>query len=231
MSSIVGLIPARAGSKGLPGKNLKALAGKPLLAWTIDAALGSRVLDAVLVSTDDPAIASAAQQFGAEVPFLRPPALAQDDTPALDVALHALDWLEQNGRLPECLLWLQPTSPLRSAQDIVLSVALLNDTGAPAVLGVCETKAHPWQVLKIGANGTLEAYLPHALGGARRQDLPPAYQINGALYLIRVAALRSQRTFLPPCTRPYVMPAERSVDIDNAWDFFLAETSMRKQTL
>jgi len=230
MSSLVGLIPARGGSKGLPGKNLKPLAGKPLIAWTIEAALGSRLLQRVIVSTDDPAIAETARQHGAEVPFLRPAVLSGDDTSALDVALHALDWLRSEQGQPDVLLWLQPTSPLRTERDIVEGVKLLLDTGAPAVMGVSPTKAHPWQVLEIGQDGALEPYLRHPLGGARRQDLPTAYQINGAFYAVRSDVLRVERTFLPHGTRPYIMPPEQSIDIDTAWDFFLAECILREQS-
>lgn len=229
MKSIVGLIPARGGSKGLPGKNVRPLAGKPLIAWTIEAALKSGVLKRVIVSSDDSEISRIARQFGAEIPFQRPEVLSRDDTPALDVALHALDWLEANASLPEVLLLLQPTSPLRTWEDIAAGVTLMENSGAPAVIGVCETKAHPWQVLKAGTDGGLESYLPNQLQSARRQDLPSAYQINGALYLNRCDSLRKDRMFVPLGARPYVMPCERSIDIDTALDFFLAETLMRRQ--
>lgn len=231
MKSIVGLVPARGGSKGLPGKNIKPLAGKPLIAWTLEAARASGVVNRLIVSTDDPAIAQAARDHGAEVPFLRPAALSRDETSALDVALHALDWLESQGALPEFLLWLQPTSPLRTSQDITAGTALMDQTHAPAVLGVCEVKVHPLDVLSLDSQGALGPYLPGGLRSVRRQDLPPAYQLNGAFYLNRTALLRSQRTFIPPGSKPLVMPPERSIDIDSAWDFFLAESLLQGQRL
>lgn len=229
MKPIVGIIPARGGSKGLPGKNIKLLAGKPLIAWTIETALQSGMLQRLLVSTDDPAIVAIARQFGAEVPFLRPEALSRDETGAVEVALHALDWLEQNQSLPSTLLWLQPTSPFRSCDDIVRGAAVMSQTRAPAVLGVCETKAHPLQILKIGPRGHLEPYFADSQHELRRQDLPRAYQVNGAFYLIRTDAIRRYRSFIPPGAMPYLMPHERSLDIDTAWDFFLAESTLQSQ--
>jgi len=224
MKSIVGLIPARGGSKGVPGKNIKLLGGKPLIAWTIDAARASGLLDRVMVSTDDPDIAETARRYGAEVPFVRPASLAVDETPALDVALHALDWLESQGALPEYLVWLQPTSPFRTGEDIAAGIALMEHSQAPAIVGVCEARVHPLYVVKINPDGALEPFMPGAAGKTRRQDLPDAYQVNGAFYLNRSLALRQDRSFIPNGTRPLIMPPERSIDIDSAWDFFLAQT-------
>jgi CMP-N,N'-diacetyllegionaminic acid synthase len=217
------LIPARGGSKGIAKKNLASLGGMPLIAWTIKEALASQV-GRVIVSTDCERIADSARQAGAEVPFLRPAELAADDTPSFDVAAHAVDWWrESNGAWPETLVLLQPTSPFRSAEDIVAGVKLLENSSAPAVVAVCEARTHPYLSRKIGPDGIIEYFLEGSEQASRRQDFPPAYQINGALYVIRTQILLAEKSFQPRGTRAYVMPPERSLDIDNAADLRQAD--------
>lgn len=224
MSDIVALITARGGSKRLPDKNLLPLAGKPLLAWTIEAARGARSVSRLLVSTDCPAIAAVASEYGAEVPFLRPAHLAQDDSPHIDVVCHALDWLQETaGQLPEYLLLLQPTSPLRTAADIDEAVEHVRRCRADALVSVCPAQHHPLLTRRITADGLLASYMDSPLAYPRHQDLPPAYALNGAIYLTRPAVLEGQRTFLPAATVAHVMPRERSIDIDHAWDLNLAQ--------
>lgn len=224
MSGVLALVTARGGSKGLPGKNLRPLAGKPLIVWTIEAALGSAGIDRVLVSTDDAEIARVSGLAGAEVPFLRPPELARDDSPHIDVVEHAMWWLDGHaGPPPAYLLLLQPTSPLRTTADIDAALAIARETGAPAVVGVTEPQPHPLKTYRLAADGTLAPFVESDIAYKRRQDLPPALAENGAIYLNRCDALRSLRTFVPPGTRPYLMPPERSVDIDSPLDFALAE--------
>lgn len=221
---IIGLITARGGSKGIPGKNIKLLAGKPLIAWTIEAALGSRQLDRLIVSTDDAAIAEAARRYGADVPFMRPAELAQDTSSHISVVDHALDWLAaHDGTDPDYVLLLQPTSPLRTAQDIDATIELALQRQAVAVVSVCEVDQHPLLCQRVQPDGTLAPYMTSELTYLRRQDLPPAYALNGALYLNRSESLRRDRTFLPVGTLPYVMPRERSLDIDTPWDWHLVE--------
>jgi len=217
------LIPARGGSKGIPRKNLSLLGGLPLIAWTIKEALASKT-GRVIVSTDCEEIADAARQAGAEVPFLRPAELAADDTPSFDVAAHAVNWWrENNGAWPETLVLLQPTSPFRSAEDISAGAKLLESSSAPAVVAVCEARSHPYLSRKIGPDGVLEYFLEGSEKASRRQDFPAAYQVNGALYVIRTQVLLAEKSFQPRGTRAYVMPPERSLDIDSAADLRQAE--------
>ena len=223
MSKIVALITARGGSKGIPQKNIKPLAGKPLIAWTIEAALKSRYIDQVLVSTDDPQIAQVAVDCGAEVPFLRPSELAQDTSSHISVVLHAIAWLEENEQtFPDYLLLLQPTSPLRTSDDIDRAVELALSRDARAVVSVTEMSPHPYLSKPLQADGTLGEFFSVQMDYLRRQDLPPAYALNGAVYLNKIISLKEDRTFLPAGTLAYVMPAERSMDIDTTWDFYLA---------
>lgn len=226
--NVVALVTARGGSKGLPGKNVRLLGGKPLISWSIEAALRSTNVARVLVSTDDPVIADAARQAGGEVPFLRPPELARDDSPHIDVALHALQWLaETAGTMPGYLLLLQPTSPLRRTEDIDESVAIAARRGAVAVVGVTEAPSHPLKTFRLDDAGTLVPFVDSPIAYKRRQDLPLALAENGAIYLTRTDVLRSSRSFVPPGSVPYVMPAHRSIDIDSALDLALAELVLR----
>ncbi len=228
---IVGLITARGGSKSIPRKNVQPLGGKPLIAWTIEAALHSPALDRVIVSTDDHEIAQISRDWGAEVPFLRPAALAQDDSDHVSVVMHAIQWLAENLDIhPEYVMLLQPTSPFRSAEDISAAVALARQHEAPAVVSVSEARCHPYLAKRITADGRLADFVTADLAYLRRQDLPPVYALNGAIYLNRPESLVRDRTFLPPGTIPYIMPPERSLDIDSPWDFYLADLILRDRT-
>src|SRR3954463_16375891 len=159
---VLGVVTARGGSKGLPGKNLRLLAGKPLIAHTIDTARESKAFDRVILSTDDEAIATAGRSRGCDVPFMRPPDLARDETPHLPVLQHAVQWLADNDRyVPDAVMILQPTSPLRRAQDICESIALLETSGADSVVSVSEVPAHynPMRTLRIDANGLASLFV------------------------------------------------------------------------
>lgn len=223
--NILALIPARGGSKGLPGKNILPLAGKPMIQWSIKAAQGSRFVTRVVVSSDDPAILEVARAAGAETPFVRPAELAQDDTPSMDVVLHALDQLPP----VDWVVLLQPTSPLRSAEDIDQAIARCLETGAPACVSVSESPALPWWMFRVDATGRLVPFLDAAQRPQRRQEAPTLYTLNGAVYVARVDWLRKTRSFLTEETVAHVMPAERSVDIDTALDFRLAECLLTAQ--
>ncbi len=226
--NVVALIPARGGSKGIPRKNLAPLAGKPIIAWTIAAALGSTKLGRVMVSTDDAEIAEVARKHGAEVPFLRPPQLAADESGALEVALHALDWIEQNTNdRPEYLLLLQPTSPLRTTGDIDAAIELACVRSAEAVLSVCEAVPHPFLARRVDEHGVLTDFIPVPEASGRRQDFPPAYYLNGAIYLNRCVSLRTTRSFQPPGALAWRMPLERSLDIDTPLDLRIAEALLQ----
>jgi CMP-N-acetylneuraminic acid synthetase len=217
---VLALIPARSGSRGLPGKNIRSFHGRPLLHWTIAAARESGVAERIVVSTDDANMAAIARAGGAEIPFLRPAELARDETPMLDAVLDALTKLETDGFVADALLLLQPTSPLRAATDVQAAAALLGEFDS--VVSVTPVKQHPHWLQRIDTTGQLNPYEP-APEAACRQDLPPVFMLNGAIYFVRTEALRRERTFRPARTRAYVMPPERSVDIDTEMDWQLAE--------
>lgn len=214
----LGLIPARGGSKGIPGKNTRPLAGKPLIAWTIEAARRSRWLDQVVLTSDSSEIQDVARAFGCDVPFTRPAALAADETPGIDPVLHALDVL---GDGFGWVVLLQPTSPLRTEADIDGAIDLCLGMGAPACVSVTPTPHSPYWTFLIDDQARMRPVVD--LPGARRQDLPATFLLNGAVYVSRVAPLRAARSFLQPETVGYVMPSERSIDIDTPLDLKLAE--------
>jgi len=225
---VLGLITARGGSKSVPRKNLVPVGGKPLIAWTIESALKSQRLDRVIVSTDDMEIARVAAEWGAEVPFMRPKELAEDDSPHIDVVIHAVQWLEEHERWSaEYVVLLQPTSPLRTAADIDGAIEMAKEKEAVAVIGVVETHAHPYLTRKMTEHGVLEDFIPTEIPYLYRQGLPPAYFINGAVFVNRRDSLLKKRTFYPSGMYGYVMPAERSLQIDSPWDLYLADLITR----
>ncbi|HEX8920150.1 MAG TPA: acylneuraminate cytidylyltransferase family protein [Pyrinomonadaceae bacterium] len=228
MIKTVGLITARGGSKSIPQKNVKLLAGKPLIAWTIEAALRSQRLSRVIVSTDDEEIARTAREWGADVPFMRPPELAQDDSPHLDVIRHALSWLESKKESElDYLMLLQPTSPLRTTEDIDAAIQLAEEKDADAVVSVCQAQDHPYLSKQITPDGKLLDFVEKPQGYLPRQKLPPAYSLNGAIYLVRRAVLLERDDWYTESTFAYIMPPERSFDIDTPWDLHLVELILR----
>jgi CMP-N,N'-diacetyllegionaminic acid synthase len=228
--TIIGLITARGGSKSIPGKNIKPLAGKPLIAWTIEVALQCKELSRLIVSTDNKKIAEVARQWGAEVPFIRPAELAQDDSSHIAVVLHAIHWLkEKEGFCPDYIMLLQPTSPFRTVEDMLKAIKLAKDQHAVAVISVCEAAKHPYKTYKIIENGTLEYFISSNIEYKYRQALPKVYEENGAIYLNECLSLRQDKTFLPQGAIAYVMPQERSLDVDTPWDFYVADLVLRNQ--
>lgn len=222
--TLLGLIPARGGSKGIHRKNIRLFCGKPLLQWSIDAALATACVDQVVVSTEDPEIAELAKAGGAEVPFLRPADLGTDSAPGIAPVLHALDQLPQ----VRDVLLLQPTSPLRTTADIEAIVALRQQAGRESAVSLMHSTKHPAWMYSLSHDHRLEPLLK--LDGAHcRQQLPPAYVLNGALYLASRAFLLREQAFMREDTVGYVMPAERSVDIDTPLDWQWAEFLMEKQ--
>jgi CMP-N-acetylneuraminic acid synthetase len=228
MSDVIGLVTARGGSKGVPGKNVRPVGGKPLIAWTIEAALASNTLDRVLVSTDDPEILHIAAQWGAETPFLRPAELAGDRSGHTEVVLHAIEWLREHGDEPRYIMTLQPTSPFRRPSDIDAAVQLARSRDAKAVMSVKPASEHPRWAKLIDDDGVLHPFLPHELNGAQRQLLGDCYTINGAIYLNRCRDLECEKVMVPPGTLAYVMSPESSVDIDTPWDLRVADLLMRE---
>ena len=225
---VVGIIPARGGSKGIPRKNITLLAGKPLIAWTIQAVQLSLQMNRVVVSTEDEEIARIAKQHGAEVPFLRPTELAQDDTPGIAPILHAVKWLEKNeGYLPDLIMCLQPTSPLRSSEDIDAAIELAAQKNADAVVSVMPVDHHPDWMQCVDTDGRLTDFITHDRPATRRQDLPPVYALNGAIYLGRRTVLLEQESWYTDKTYAYIMPPERSLDIDTQWHLCLADLILK----
>ena len=226
MPSILAIVPARSGSKGIPGKNIKNLAGKPMIAWTIAAALSIPDLR-LIVSTDSEEIAQLAQTLGAETPFLRPDRWSTDQASSVDVVDHALGWATTHGCFsPEFIMLLQPTSPLRSSDDIYTAIRLQQEFGADAVVSVTPVEHSTSWLVNVGADGRL---IP-AQGfnqTKRRQDVAPLFTLNGAIYFIRTSVFVTERKFIPERTFAYVMPAERSIDIDTPWDFYLADLVLK----
>ena len=224
--NVLGVIPARGGSKGVPRKNIKPLGDKPLIYYTIKAAQESQITDLV-VSTEDDEIAQISELFGVRV-LKRPPELSQDDTPTLPVIEHVLDVLKKEGKSYDAVYTLQVTTPFRSSADINQAIALLASSDADSIIGVVPVgDAHPARIKKI-THGFLADFAPE-IEGSRRQDLEPAYLRNGAVYLTRMQTIKGG-SLRGAKQKPYVMPKERSVNIDDPLDFALAEAVLSKDS-
>jgi len=211
--SVLAIIPARGGSKGVPGKNIREVASKPLIAWTIEEARKSLYLDRTIVSTDDLRIADTARQWGGEVPFLRPAQLALDSTPGIDPVLHALDALEEKYDL---VVLLQPTSPLRTATDIDGCLEQLIASGSRSCVSVTVPDKSPYWMYQMDEGQRLSPLIEGCF--TRRQDIPKVYALNGAVYSADSVWLQSSRSFFYEHTVGYIMTRERSLDIDTELD-------------
>ncbi|HEV8346609.1 MAG TPA: acylneuraminate cytidylyltransferase family protein [Vicinamibacterales bacterium] len=229
---ILGVVTARGGSKTIPGKNLKPLGGKPLIAYSIEAARQSGVFDRTIISTDDQAIAEAAEALGCERPFLRPASLARDDTPHLPVVQHAVDTLRHGGYDADAVMILQPTSPLRRPEDIRCAVDLLEATGADSVISVSKVPDHynPLRTVRVDDRGLATMFVdgaPVRTRPVRRQDVPPAWAIDGAIYLFRTAVLSAAPPSLyGDSTAVYVTPPPYGINIDDLDDWQQAERAL-----
>lgn len=215
----LGVITARGGSKGIPGKNLRLVGGKPLINWTIEAALAAKGLDRVILSSDDEKIMAVASEAGCEVPFRRPSELAGDLTPTIDVILHAV------GELPgyDYVVVLQPTSPLRGSEDIDACVRRCVNEGHPSCCAVSKVSKAPNWMFTMDGRGRLERYLKDEPLALRRQGLPDLYTPNGAVYVVRIDFLRAERSFLAPGTVGAPMPERRSIDVDTEFDLEICD--------
>ena len=229
---VLGVITARGGSKSVPGKNLKRLGGKPLIAYTVDAARESGVFDRTIVSTEDAAIADAARDLGCELPFVRPAALSADETKHLDVMEHAVRTLRDQGYVADAVMILQPTSPLRRPQDIRASVDLLASSGADSVVSVSAVPAHfnPMRTLRLDERGLATLFVtgaPLRTRINRRQDMPDAWTMNGAVYLFRSSViLAAEPSLYGDSTAAYVMPDPYGISIDDLADWEHAERTL-----
>jgi CMP-N,N'-diacetyllegionaminic acid synthase len=232
-SRILAVIPARGGSKGVPGKNIRPLAGKPLIAWTIEVArAASELLTRVIVSTDDPEIAEVARGCGAEVPFIRPPELSHDRAPMVPVVQHCVQFAEAQSGSFAWVMLLQPTAPLRTAQDIREAVRLSQSGGCDSVISVVQVFAvHPMLMKRIEGDRLLPFCLDEPEGTRRQDYQPPAYMRNGAIYLSRRDVIMQRSSIWGDVIRPYVMPEQRSTSIDNEVDFQVCESMMASRLI
>lgn len=222
-SAVLGLIPARGGSKGVPRKNIRELAGIPLITHSIQAARDATAIDSVVVSTDDGEIAEVAESHGARVPFIRPSELATDEAPTAPVITHALETLHDAGEAYDSFVLLQPTSPLRTATDIDEAYSLYNDSESDSVISVYPTYDTRWKRTPEGAKK-----LNYTDAGKRRQDRDPEYVINGAIYVTDVKQFFQTEETITGTTKMYEMTERESVDIDTPFDLWLAEQILTK---
>ena len=223
---ILCIIPARGGSKRLPGKNSKPLLGKPLIGYAIAAAKESKYVDTVVVSTDDEAIAAVARNCGAEVPFMRPAELATDTARTIPVLQHAVSYYESKGEVFDLIVLIQPTSPGVLAEDVDAAIEKLLQSGANSCVSICEITDRPELMYRLADDGHITPYV----GGseARSQDMPPLYRLNGAVYVTpRDTLMKENKIYDDQKGTAILMPRERSIDIDTPTDFALAETLMR----
>jgi CMP-N,N'-diacetyllegionaminic acid synthase len=222
---VLAIIPARGGSKGVPRKNIKKLAGKPLIAWTIEEAKNSKYITKLILSSENEEIIKVAKEYGCEVPFVRPMELAKDDTPGIEPVLHALQQCPDF----EYVVLLQPTSPLRTFEDIDGCISFLIENNADFCVSVTESEQSPYWMYTV-ENGKLKPLIDHNHNQviSRRQELPKCYALNGAVYVAKVDSLMREKSFLTPQTMSYVMPTDRSYDIDTLLDFKICEIIMQK---
>lgn len=230
-SRVLGIVPARAGSKGIPNKNIRLLAGQPLIDYTAAAAKASEAFDRLILSTDSTEIAEVGRRAGLEVPFMRPAALAKDDTPMLAVVQHAVEALEAGGWLADVIVLLQPTSPLRRWQHIRNALELLNTTDADSVVSVVEVPRHlsPDYVMRID-NGVLRPFLADGERVTRRQDARPAYSRDGTVYAFRRGTLARFGNIYGEDCRPLLIDPAESLSIDAPADWEEAERRLAART-
>jgi N-acylneuraminate cytidylyltransferase len=216
--TVLAVIPARGGSKGIPRKNIRMLAGKPLIAWTIEEAKKSKYIDRLILSSEDDEIIKVAKEWGCEVPFVRPAALANDDTPGIEPVLHAINALTEKY---DYIMLLQPTSPLRTVDDIDNSLNYMVKHSASVCVSISEVNENPYWMFTLDKQRQLRLLINQANISTRRQDLPRTFMPNGALYIAVTDYLKKEKTFYSDLTIGYIMPKERSHDIDTEIDFMI----------
>ncbi|MGH4052855.1 MAG: cytidylyltransferase domain-containing protein [Clostridium sp.] len=221
------IIPARAGSKGIPNKNIIDICGKPLIAYTIDAGKKSKYIDEIIVSTDSEIIKGIAQQYGAKVPFLRPNALSNDKAKSIDVVIHAIEYYKNKNITFDYIILLQPTSPLRTFKNVDEAIEKLIKSNGASLVSVCKTQQNPIFMRSI-QNEKLKEVIRFEATSFRRQDLPDFYIFNGAIYINSYDMLIHQKKFVDADTMPYIMDKKSSVDIDTLLDVRLVEVIMKE---
>ncbi|WP_028609961.1 cytidylyltransferase domain-containing protein [Paenibacillus harenae] len=224
---LLAIIPARAGSKGIPGKNIRPLGGKPLIAWTIEAARQSSLIGRVVLTTDCEEISEIGRMYGAETPFLRPKHLSEDTTPMADVIFHVLESLkEQSGELPGSFILLQPTTPLRTVKHINEAITLFDKQDCDAVVSVCEVMEHPY-LMKTIKDNELHDLIADSGRHTRRQDYPTVYKLNGCIYVYDTEMYLARKELHMRKYVPYIMEAKDSIDIDTPFDFEMAKAYLK----
>lgn len=227
-NKVVCIIPARGGSKGLKGKNIKELLGKPLIAYSIEQAKQSKYIDRIIVSTEDSAIAEVSKEYGAEVPFIRPAELATDESGVIGVLLHAVEWFENSNYDFQILVLLHTTTPLRKTEDIDNSIELLAETKADSVFSVAEAYRNPYfNMVEIDKDG--KVHLIKEGSFVTRQSAPPVFDMNASIYVWWKDVLKKQKKTILDGSKIYLMPRERSVDIDDIMDFSIAEMLLKEK--
>ncbi|WP_366669262.1 acylneuraminate cytidylyltransferase family protein [Lysinibacillus fusiformis] len=221
---ILAIIPARGGSKGLPRKNILYLNGKPLISWTIESALKSKYISECILSSDDVEIIKIAKKWGCTVPFTRPSYLAQDNSTSIDVVLHALEYYKEY----DYVLLLQPTSPLRTVEDIDSCIEYVLKNNIEICVSVCESDKSPYWMYCI-EDEKLIPIIQNEEMILRRQELPVSYVLNGAIYIAKIEQFLKEKTFFTQNTYSFIMPKERSKDIDDIFDFKMCEFIMQSQ--
>lgn len=229
--SILFLIPARGGSKGLPGKNIRTMVGKPLIAWTIETALAMKnYFDSrIVVSTDSKEIAEVSKSFGAEIPFMRPDELALDNSTSIDVVLHAIDFFEQKNIHFDLVCMLEATSPQRDIEDLKAAInLLLNTRGAESVVGVCRSESgHPAFLAKKDDKNFISPLKGDTFKFLRRQEIDDVYFFEGSLYISYIESIKTKKSFYHDKTLGFEMPKWKSFEVDDMTDFLVIETLMK----
>ena len=226
--SILGIIPARGGSKGIPFKNIVDLNGKPLIRWAIEASISCRFIDKTIVSTNDSKIKKISLESGAEVPFKRPEIYSRDDSTSFSVIEHALNWLKKHGQNFDVVVLLQPTSPLRTSVDIDEALKYYSKINANAVISVCKSEHNPLWANTLPSDFNMTDFLGKEISNKNRQQLPQFYRLNGAIYISDVNYFFENKGFLGKKTYAYIMPEERSIDIDTEIDLALSKILLAK---
>ncbi len=222
MMKILAIIPARGGSKGIPMKNIQKLAGKPLIEYTISVAKKSKKVNRILVSTDNKKIAEISRLLGAEVPFMRPKKLSHDNSTGFDVIKHALNFLSSQGYVPDIIVILQPTSPLRTTPMIDRSIEMLKNSDATCILSVSKVKTHPYSSFWYDGK-YLKPFRQDFENHSLRQKKPNLYHPTGAIYTFWIKTLEKYGSIYGPRIKPMIMPDEINIDIDSPFDLFISE--------
>ena len=225
---ILAIIPARGGSKGIPKKNIKNLAGKPLIYYTINSATKSNVFDKIIVSTDSKEIAEISRKYGVEVPFIRPKELSTDKADGMDVIIHAIKFLEEKGEFFDYIMKLQPTSPLRNEKDIIDALNLATEKNANSIISVSECKRHPLWSNILNKNREMKSFIKEDIRKKNRQDLPKYYELNGMIFLAKTKKLLETKDWFMDESFALIIDKNRAIDIDDIVDFKLAEILINK---